>query len=64
MAEPLPLKQRCEIEEVEWQEGAVDEYSDGSSVRGAVAAANTASAEYLRKYATVMDAEMLGIDIL
>lgn len=63
MDEPVPMDQRLEIEEVEWCESKVDGYSDGSRVRGVVAGANSMEAEYLGQYATVMDAEMLGIAI-
>ena len=36
-------------------------YSDGSRLEGHTVAATISQSEYLRKFATVMDAEMLGI---
>ena len=63
MMKPVPLRQRRVIEVVETDEEVVDEYSDGSRVRGVAAGANTTSSEYLGRYAMVMDAEMLGIAI-
>ena len=65
IAKTSALSQRKEISIREWQEGEGVEYSDGmrSRAEGAAAGATTHSAEYvyLRRYATVMDAEMLGI---
>ena len=39
----------------------VEEYSDRSRLDGAAAAATTRRAEYLGMYATVTDAEMIGV---
>ena len=55
------LEERHEIEVVEWREGLAHECSGGSRVRGAAAAASTISPEFLGRYATVMDAEMLAM---
>ena len=40
---------------------AVEEYSDGSRLDGAAAAATSRRAEYLGMHATVTDAEMVGV---
>ena len=40
---------------------AVEEYSDGSKLDGAAAAATYRLAEYLEMHATVTDAELVGV---
>ena len=64
MTEAPTLDSRKEIRVQEWlgeSEALGVEYSDGSRIDGAAAGATTTEAEYLGRYATVMDAEMLGI---
>ena len=61
--EEVPLSQRGEVKVKEWDEASTQEYSDGSRVGGAAAAETTRDAYYLGSHGTVMDAEMLGINM-
>ena len=51
-------KERQQVSMIEWEEQVEMEYSDGSRVAGTVAGATTQNAEYLGRYATVIDTEM------
>ena len=55
----LHLHQCFKVEE--YDEDQTQEYSDGSRLEEAAAAATTTQATYLGLHATVMDAEMLGV---
>lgn len=60
--ETPPIRsRRHEVVEKELALEEVQEFSDGSRRDGAAAAANRREATYFGKYATVMDAELLGI---
>lgn len=64
MTKAPALDRRKEVKVQEWpgeKEALGVVYSDGSRIDGAAAGATTAEAKYLGRYATVMDAEMLGI---
>ena len=54
-------RSRHEIKVMEYDEGKVEEYTDGSRIQEAAAAATTGKAEYLGYHATVMDAEILVV---
>lgn len=61
MTNKLRLRDRREIRITDWCLANTEEYSDGSRLDEAAAAATTSMAEYLGTHATVMDAELLGI---
>lgn len=60
MTDVQRLEHRQEIQIADWCPTEVQEYTDGSRLEGAAAAASTTKAEYLGTHATVMDAELLG----
>ena len=63
MGGTVARNRRQEVVTKQWEEQAVMEYSDGSRMAGAATGATTQNTEYLGRYATVMDAGMVGITL-
>ena len=61
MEQQLGMAERKSFTIQDLELNRVQEYSDGSRLEEAAAAATTKRAEYLGMHATVMDAEMLGV---
>ena len=59
----IPRASCKEVKEVGFSQQAVQEYSDRSRRNEAAAAVSITNAEYLGRYAIVMDTEILGICI-
>lgn len=63
MEADVPLRSRHEFKVIEYCEEMEKEYSDGSRLEGAAAAATTKEAVYLGQHSTVTDAEIMGVQI-
>ena len=63
MEEEVPLHRRQSFRMGEYSEEGTEEYSDGSRLEEAAAAATRTQATYLGLHVTVMDAEMTGVHL-